>query len=110
VNEYKIEKDKLTKAFSETHDEKAIYCERLENEIQSYKNMTENCVKTCSQLAEELMFLRKEIEKYTNSHPSPSYSNISTAVNNFPSNNNSSKKVEIKTLKGLSSIKKVKVK
>lgn len=27
--------------------------------------MTDNCIKTCSQLAEELLTLKKEISKYT---------------------------------------------
>jgi hypothetical protein len=36
--------------------------------------MTDSCIKTCSQLAEELMVLRKEIEKYTGNVPSSTLS------------------------------------
>lgn len=36
--------------------------------------MADSCIKTCSQLAEELMGLRKEIEKYTGNIPSSSLS------------------------------------
>ena len=62
INEYKGEKEKLLKKINESKDE---YADKLEKDIKNYKNMVDTCVKTCSQLAEELMTLRKEINKYT---------------------------------------------
>jgi chromosome segregation ATPase len=65
INEYQSEKDKLIKEQEEMKTDKFEYVEKLEREIKGYKNMIDSCVKTCSQLAEELMLLKKEIEKYT---------------------------------------------
>jgi archaellum component FlaC len=39
--------------------------EALENEIKGYKNMTEGCIKSCNKLTEEIVRLKKEIEKFT---------------------------------------------
>jgi hypothetical protein len=74
INEYKTEKEKLTKKLLENKTDKHEYVEKLEKDIRSYKNMTDSCIKTCSQLAEELMVLRKEIEKYTGNVPSSTLS------------------------------------
>jgi archaellum component FlaC len=52
--------------------------ETLENEIRGYKNMTEGCVRSCNTLTEEIVMLKKEIEKYaTGYHKSMSASTTS---------------------------------
>ena len=56
------------KKLAESKTDKHDFIDKIEKEIISYKNMADTCVKTCSQLAEELIFLRKEIEKYTGSN------------------------------------------
>lgn len=65
VKEFKLEKEKLNKTLLESNTEHSTQITKLENEIKSYKKMTESCVKTCSQLAEEIILLKKEISKYT---------------------------------------------
>jgi uncharacterized coiled-coil DUF342 family protein len=78
INEYKTEKDKLANKLLENKTDKHEYIEKLEKDIRSYKNMADSCIKTCSQLAEEIMGLRKEIEKYIGNMPS---SSLSTNLN-----------------------------
>ncbi len=65
INEYNNEKNRLFLQLENSNKDKIAYIEKLEKEIKGYKNMIDSCVKTCSQLAEEIMILRKEIEKYT---------------------------------------------
>jgi hypothetical protein len=103
VTEYKTEKEKLSKILNETKSDKMIYAEKLESEIKSYKKMIESCVKTCSQLAEEIMTLKKEIEKYTSSSATTNYSTSSTGFNNY--NSNSSKNLsETKSIRKVSKL------
>lgn len=95
VGEYKTEKDKLTKNIEDASDDRSVIVEKLENDIKNYKNMTESCVKTCSQLAEEVMTLRKEMDKYSD-YTMSSSSTVST--NNYSTQNSGSKiKKQIKT-------------
>ncbi len=65
VNEYKAEREKLNKQLAGTNSDKVNQVEKLENEIKGHKNMVDSCVKTCSQLAEEIMLLKSELSKYT---------------------------------------------
>jgi uncharacterized coiled-coil DUF342 family protein len=77
VSEYREEKEKLKKALDELTESKLSVLEKYENEIKGYKNMTESCLKTCSELSEEIIRLRKEIDKYnfnSNSTSSTGYS------------------------------------
>jgi hypothetical protein len=63
LSDYRQEKEKLQKQIDDSKDEKMQYCEKLENEIKNYKNMTNSCIKTCSQLADEILGLKKSIEQ-----------------------------------------------
>lgn len=91
INEYKSERDKLLKRLDESKtDERYIYIDKLEKEIKGYKNMAESCVKTCSQLAEEVIILRKEIDKYTSSqNMSLSYSSSFAGLSSVSKEKNS---------------------
>lgn len=62
----KIEKEKLKNIIiKETEVNQAIsHCEKIQNEIINYKNVTDSCLKTCSQLTAEIIQLKKELEKY----------------------------------------------
>lgn len=66
VKEYKNEKEKLYKQLEENKSDKQSHAEKLEKEIKNYKHVVDTYVKTCSQLAEELMILRKEIDTLSN--------------------------------------------
>jgi chromosome segregation ATPase len=63
INQYKREKEELLNIIEESKNEKI---ENLENEIKGYKHMTEGCVKSCNKLTEEIVILKKDIEKYSN--------------------------------------------
>lgn len=65
LNEYKQEKDQILEFIEENGGSCNEICEKLENEIIGYKNMADSCLKTCSELSGEIMYLRKEIEKYS---------------------------------------------
>jgi hypothetical protein len=94
INEYKVEKEKLVKKLAESKTDKHDLIDKIEKEIKSYKNMADTCIKTCSQLAEELIFLRKEIEKYTGSN-----SGVSNASGNNGNNSVTRNKSISKNLK-----------
>jgi len=66
INNLKIEKEKLKNIIiKETEVNQAIsHCEKIQNEIINYKNVTDSCLKTCSQLTAEIIQLKKELEKY----------------------------------------------
>jgi chromosome segregation ATPase len=63
IKEYKNEKEKLNKQLEENKSDKQSHAEKIEKEIKNYKYVVDTYVKTCSQLTEELMTLRKEIDR-----------------------------------------------
>jgi len=64
VSVLKNEKNKLLEIIkeSEKDTEELLY---LEREIVNYQNISNSYLKSCPQLAEQLINLRKELEKYT---------------------------------------------
>lgn len=81
------EKDKLKKIITQETEVNQAFsaCEKLNNEIKNYKNITDSCLKTCSQLTAEIVQLKKEIEKFGFNN----FINTGIGVGNS-SNNNSS--------------------
>ena len=69
-------------------------CEKIQNEIKNYKNITESCMKSCSKLTQEIIELKKEIEKIGKKNNSNSNSNSNCKININNSNNNN-KKIKI---------------
>ncbi len=65
VAQYKVEKTELRKQLNQiANDENLKKIEKLENEIGNYKNTSNVYLQTCSKLAEEIIVLRRELEKY----------------------------------------------
>ena len=65
VSTYKQEKDSLRKQLNEiSNDENFKKIEKLENEIKKYQNTSNVYLKNCSQLAEQIIVLRRELEKF----------------------------------------------
>jgi len=77
------EKEKLRKIIiQQTEENQALSaCENLNYEIKSYKNVTDSCLKTCSQLTAEIVQLKKDIEKFGGSNPNNT-NNAGNSVNN----------------------------
>jgi hypothetical protein len=63
VTQYRREKDELLNVIESSKNEKL---ENLETEIKGYKYMTEGCVKSCNKLTEEIVILKRDINKYAN--------------------------------------------
>jgi hypothetical protein len=61
IRHYQKEKEDLVAIIESNNDEKVI---KLVNEINGYKNMTDKCRDSCSKLTEEILKLKKEIEKF----------------------------------------------
>lgn len=75
--------------------------------------MVDSCVKTCSQLAEELMMLRKEIDKYSSlnsvNQNNSNLNNLSHTTNKSGSNSRKINSAKIpRSASSISPIKKVK--
>ena len=65
VSDYKEEKDSLRKQLNEiSNDDNFKNVEKLENEIKNYQNTSNVYLKTCSELAEQIIVLRRELEKF----------------------------------------------
>jgi len=90
IREYKEEYQYLFKILNEETEDKYETCNKIQNEINHYKSMSETCLKNCNQLSGEILALKKEIEKYV-SNPQTSFSTLST-------NNNMSSKGSKKTI------------
>lgn len=85
IKEYKEELEKLTKVINFETKGKYETCSKIENEIYYYEQMSETCLKNCNQLTNEIVTLKKEIEKFVNN--SSSFSSLST--NNYMSSKGS---------------------
>lgn len=57
-------------------------CEKLNCEIKNYKNITDSCLKTCSQLTTEIVQLKKEIEKVGFNNQNNMNTHIANSSNN----------------------------
>lgn len=90
IKEYKEEYQNLFKSLNEETDGKYEICNKIQNEINHYKSMSETCLKNCNQLSGEIIALRKEIEKYV--------SNSQTSFSTLSTNNNMSSKGSKKTI------------
>jgi hypothetical protein len=74
------EKEKITHIVQDyDKSDNLDYLGKLESEISKYKKMKETFLLTCSQLNEEIMGLKIEIEKYTPN--TTNYSSDSTTPN-----------------------------
>jgi len=65
IIDYEVEKEKLENQIYNkinTNDYKKI--EMLDQEIKYYQNLTKSCIKSSSQLTEEIMMLKKELSKF----------------------------------------------
>ncbi len=63
--DHKLEKERLEKQIYDrinTKEYKKI--EMLDQEITYYQNLTKSCIKSSSQLTEEIMMLKTELSKY----------------------------------------------
>lgn len=67
-------------------------CEKLQNEIKNYKNITDSCLKTCSQLTTQIIQLKKDLEKYNyNNNTGATNMNSSININNSNISQNNSR-------------------
>ena len=65
IIDYELEKENLENQIYNkinTNDYKKI--EMLDQEIKYYQNLTKSCIKSSSQLTEEIMMLKKELSKF----------------------------------------------
>ena len=64
VSKYKDEKEKLINISSQRDSQYEPIISKLQNEIQSYKNVSDNCKKNCEVLTKEIMTIQTELKKY----------------------------------------------
>ena len=64
INDLKEEKNKLIEEY-DTHIKNEVYITSLEKDIANYKDISNAYLKNCPILAEQLITLRKELEKYS---------------------------------------------
>jgi len=99
IKNLKSEKEKLKKTIIEETEVNQAFslCEKLQIEIKNYKNITDSCLKTCSQLTTEIIQLKKELEKCNYNNNSGGL-NLNSSVNtnnngNILQNNNISRMI-----------------
>lgn len=70
IEKYEKEKSKLiaeVELDAEKSEKFQPYIQKLENEIQSFKNITANCKQNCQELTKEILNLQKQLKIYTHS-------------------------------------------
>ena len=79
IKNLKLEKENLNKVIQDENESNANYfiCEKIQNEIKHFKNITDSCLKSCSQLTTEIVGLKKDLEKFNYNN-----STVSSNVNN----------------------------
>jgi hypothetical protein len=92
INKLKIEKENLEKLIIEENKlnlNKENY-EKIQKETKNYKNITDSCMKSCSKLTNEIIELKKEIEKIglKNISNTKSSNNIGQIISKKKNNNN----------------------
>ena len=111
INNLKNEKEKLKIIIMEETEvnQSFLICEKLQNDIKNYKNVTDSCLKTCSQLTTQIIQLKKDLEKYnyTNANNAPNV-NSSYINNSYISINNSRLSNSLSKKNSQSNIKKSK--